>query len=218
MILGSYKKLTVLGVLLLSVVPVLSACSLYEDGHITPNRVQVEKEKFFQEIPVGDLDKNKVAGLAKYYDKHGDGPMALTIVYDPSSRSSTAMAASSEASRIIKDFRKNGVRDIKPGILPVNGRGDELTAIVSFVSYIALAPKDCEVMPGVDDTDIRVEESYKLGCTIDTVLAKQIARPKDLVGRSDSGMSSGRRGANVVDVYRTGEPNGDLGGESASGE
>jgi type IV pilus biogenesis protein CpaD/CtpE len=60
------------------------------------------------------------------------------------------------------------------------------------------------------------DENYRFGCTLDTVVARQV-RPKDLAGRGgDDVMNDGRRNANIVERYRTGEPNKALEGESAS--
>ena len=70
----------------------------------------------------------------------------------------------------------------------------------------------------MESRDVYVDEDYKLGCTIETVFSRQIARPKDLKGRPNTDpTSSGRRASNVVEDYRTGVPNEPMGGESASG-
>lgn len=195
----------------------LSACDLYEEGHLTPNRVQVEEEKFMEKIPVAEFNDATTAGLATHYRRHGDGPIDLSVVYDPSSRTSTAMSASTHASRLVSAFRKQGISNVNANILPVNGHGDEAVALVSYTSYNAMAPKDCTVMSGVDSTDIRIDEEYKLGCTVETVFAKQIARPKDLKGQGSDRTTDGRRSNNVVERYRTGVPNEPLEGESSSG-
>lgn len=201
---------------LLGALPGLGACSMYSEGNISPNRIQVEETKFAEQIPVSDMDSATVAGLARHYDKHGSGPVDLTVTYDPKSSTNTAMTASNEAARIVTAFRKEGVRDVSANILPVKDGGDEGTAVISFTAYNALAPKDCTVMEGLNTTQITVQPDYKLGCTMDTVFARQIARPKDLNGQGAGATSDGRPASNIVEVYRTGAPNEPLEGETAS--
>jgi type IV pilus biogenesis protein CpaD/CtpE len=195
----------------------LSACNMYAEGHLTPNRVQVEEQKFVQEIPTADLDHNYIAGVADRYYTQGDGPFDLVVTYDPRSSSNTAMKASSEMARLSKALTTQGVSDINASILPVNGQGEESQSIISFNSYNALAPKDCNVMEGVESTEVTLDQEYKMGCTVDTVFARQIARPKDLKGQAPSmETSDGRRSSNIIERYRTGTPNEPLEGETAS--
>ena len=205
-------------VLLLIGAQSISACSeLYSETWVSPNRLQVEEKKFTQEIPVGDLDASALAGLADHYDRHGEGPLELTVTYDPKSSSNTAMKASHEASRIVQTLRQNGLHNVHPGILPVHGQGDDSRAMISYISYDALAPKDCPLMEGIENSaDLRADRSYKLGCSVDTLFARQIARPKDLNGQGIDSTSEGRRSSNIVDFYRSGQPNEPLEGETAS--
>lgn len=198
----------------------LSACDLHEEGNITKSRVQVEEKTFVEKIPVGTLSDDYAAALAHQYERYGDGGVDLTVAYDPTSRSNTAMSASTQAARIASVFRKNGVDHVETNILPVNGQGAKALAVITYTSYNALAPKDCGVLPGFEDTNIDFQEDYKLGCTVETAFARQIARPKDLKRSAADTYSDGdgRRASNVVDVYRTGIPSEPLDGESSSGD
>lgn len=204
-------------ILAMSLVLLTGGCSMYSEGHFTPNRIQVEEQKFAEEIPVAALDKDKIAGLARYYSSHGDGTVDLTVTYDPKSRNNTAMKAGDAVARLVAALRKEGLRDVNGTILPVNQQGEESVAIISFLSYNALAPKDCAVMEGYENQELTVTEDYKLGCTVDTVFARQIARPKDLKGQGASGEpTEGRSASNIVDMQRSGAPNEPLEGETAS--
>ena len=72
-------------------------------------------------------------------------------------------------------------------------------------------------MEGFEGQNITVAEEYKLGCTVDTVFARQIARPKDLKGRGISATTTeGRSASNIVDMERSGAPKEALEGETAS--
>ena len=95
-----------------------------------------------------------------------------------------------------------------------------MKALVRYDSYSALPPEDCGPMPGLESTeDVSFDENYRLGCSVDMLTARQIARPKDLLGREQQETTSdGRRGSNIVETYRTGTPNEPLEGESATGK
>lgn len=201
----------------LTALALLSGCSMYQEGTLTENRVQVKEESFAQEIPVSQFDANTVAGMSQHYRKHGDGPVHLTVSYDPHSRTNTAMNASNNMARMVKDFKANGVQNVTADILPVQGQGDDGMVIVSYMSYTASAPKDCGLLPGTEDTKIDQVEEYRMGCTVETMIARQAAHPRDLMGRgSDGAISDGRRAANMGELYRGGLGNKALEGESAS--
>lgn len=198
-------------------VALLSGCSLYQEGTLTESRVQVKEEHFAEEIPVSEFNGNVIAGMSQHYRKHGDGPVHLTVSYDPHSSSNTAMNASNSMARMVKDFKANGVHDVAADILPVQGQGDDGMVIVSYTSYTAAAPDDCTVMPGFEDTKVDQNEEYRIGCTLETMYARQVARPRDLMGRgSDGAISDGRRASNMGEMYRGGLGNKALDGESAS--
>ncbi|MCB9983489.1 MAG: hypothetical protein H6861_07455 [Rhodospirillales bacterium] len=205
---------TILAMIALAMV--LSGC-LSEPTQLNQNRLQVQEETFSDTLPASELSGAAVQGLAKHYDKHGDGPVALTVTYDPKSKSANAMHASDEAARIVNEMRNAGIRDVDANILPVNGSGG-MNAMISYTAYNALAPKDCGAISGFDDLDVKVDEDYRLGCTTETLFARQV-RPKDLKGQGVTDMTTdGRRMSNTVEVYRMGVPNEPLGGESSTGE
>ncbi|HOO81443.1 MAG TPA: CpaD family pilus assembly lipoprotein [Alphaproteobacteria bacterium] len=204
---------TILGMITLAMV--LSGC-LSEPTMLNQNRVQVQEETFTDTLPASELSGSAVQGLARHYDQHGGGPLELTVTYDPKSRSANAMHANDEAARIVKELRAAGVHSVDANILPVNGSGG-MNAMVSYTAYNALAPKDCSTIPGFEDLDVKVDEDYRLGCTTETLFARQVARPKDLKGQGTvDPITDGRRMSNTVAVYRMGVPNEPLDGESAS--
>lgn len=216
---SNYKKYGFLTLVLALSVSV-SGCSrkLYEEGNITTNRVQVEQTKFSETVKSSEFDNGYARALGMHYDATGEGGVNVSVLYDPKSRANTAMHASQHVSRVASLMRDNGIHDLEANILPIQNLGDEAEIMVTFMSYEAHAPKDCETMPGFKDTDIGYREDYAIGCTVETVIARQIARPKDLAGQGSSGVTDGRRAGNVVDRYRTGVPNESLDGESASGD
>ena len=68
----------------------------------------------------------------------------------------------------------------------------------------------------MDFADHNVAEDYRLGCTIETQISRQVARPGDLEGRDTMDNPDGRKTANTVEPYMTGAPNPALTGETAS--
>ncbi len=203
---------------LCGVLILLAACGdMYMPGTLNNNRLQVKEEKFSEATPVAEADERYVSSVAEQYARSGGGGMDISVTYDPASASNTAMQAGGNAARIAAALRKQGVADIKAGVLPVRGQGEESLALVSYDSWAAEAPEDCGTLPGFDSTDIDHKEDYKMGCTVETVFARQIARPKDLAGHAPPDpRTDGRRAANVVEVYRTGAPNEPLEGQTAS--
>lgn len=195
----------------------LSGCTLYQEGTLTENRVKVTEKKFVEEVPLRQFDDNYIAGLSHHYLKHGGGPMTLTVAYDPHSHTNTAMNASQEMARMVRGLNNNGVDDVRADILPVQGRGDEGLVVVSYMAYDASAPDGCTTMPGFENTVVDHDEEYKIGCTLETLYARQVSRPRDLMGRGMEGQTSdGRRAANMGELYRGGLGNKKLDGESAS--
>jgi type IV pilus biogenesis protein CpaD/CtpE len=195
----------------------LPACDMYEEGHLTPHRLQVHEEKFVFDAAVAELDQSYIAALGRDYESRGGGPIELTVTYDPHSRRNSAMRAGETAARLANAFRAEGMKDIRTNILPVLDQGEMARAFVTFAAYTAAPPPGCSVMPGLEDMKVDHDPEYKIGCTVETQLSRQIARPRDLAGQAQNGPETdGRRAGNIVDVYRTGIPNQPLKGETAS--
>jgi type IV pilus biogenesis protein CpaD/CtpE len=91
------------------------------------------------------------------------------------------MRANDEAVRLSQAFRKEGVRDVLTSILPVREQGAESMVVVTYNGYQATAPANCGRMTGFDGPVLEHDPDYKLGCTVETVFARQIANPSDLL-------------------------------------
>lgn len=202
---------------LIALAMIVSGCEQYHPTSVTENRIQVEEEKFTDSVPVSQMNDAAMETLAKHYSKHGDGPLELTVTYDPKATKSGAMHASDEAAKLSKALRLKGVDHVEAGILPVKDAGTEMNVMLAYSAYYAKPPKDCTLIAGLENQGVEVEEDYKLGCTRETLFARQIARPKDLKGQ-ESGLENGdgRRLANSLGYYRDGVPNEPLEGEQAT--
>ncbi len=198
-------------------VALLSGCEMYSESVVSDRRVQVREEKLTEQVATDSLDNDAIAGMIYKYTKSGNGPVDVTVTYDPESKTNTAMRAGDEAARISRIMRKEGAREIVTGILPVRTQGVKSQTIISYSAYQAVAPQNCSMMPGVEEPSIDHNPDYRLGCTVETVFAKQISNPSDLLGDARaSSTTDGRVSTNIVDTYRTGAPNKPLKGQKAS--
>lgn len=201
----------------LAVLLLASACNLSHPSYMTEERIELTQERVSKEYPTASLSGATLQALAKHYSDDGQGEMRVTVLYDPFDETNTAMKASDHVSRLSSDLRKLGVNNLDLKILPVKGNGAISKTLVSYNALQAQAPSGCREMDGVKDNDITLDTDYKLGCGIKAQIAQQVARTKDLLGfdKTDTD-ADGRRAGNVVEVYRMGEGNEPLAGESAS--
>lgn len=182
-------------------------------------RVELHHGKEATRLSTASANEAALADIVSDYRSSGDGPVELTVTYDPKSKTNTAMKAAEEAARIAAFLRRKGANtEISSDILPVAHSGDRSETVITYNSVTAHAPQGCTAMGGLDGAQTGAHEDYKYGCTIETQLSRQIASPKDIKGREglSAGETDGRRLSNIVEDYRTGEPNQPLQGESAS--
>lgn len=197
---------------------VLSACSMDVDTYsVTKQKVELHSESHSIRVATDSLDRAGLMGLADHYSHYGDGPVEITVLYDPASRINTAMNAANEADRIVSLLKRKGVAQVSADTLPIGGQGDVSETLISYDMVTAHAPTECTTSGGLDGKQTVADEDYIHGCNIETALSRQIANPRDLAGREGLGAAgSGRRQANVVEGYKTGIPNSSLDGETAS--
>ena len=197
---------------------VLSACSLHEPTRVTQNQIQAVKGHHEEMVDFRALDENARRHLAQDFEKFGNSPLDIMMTFNPSSRVTTASKARHDLNHLVADLQRHGARNIRADLMPVNDGTDYARVMISYASVSAAAPKDCPALNGLDNREISVDDDYRFGCGRDTIFARQIAKPKHLLGNdNDSGLSEGRRAANTVEAYRTGVPNAALGGESSTG-
>jgi|GEM_PF-2143400 len=196
----------------------VGACSMDTRSAVisTQERVELQRTSKTLRVPVADLDDAALWGIADGYRRAGEGGVFVTVTYDPKSRTNTAMKASGEAGRVTEFLRKKAGASVESNIMPVVQSGQVSELLITYDSYSAYAPQNCKTMGGLEGTETHADEDYRYGCTIESNLARQIANPKDLKGQAGLGATSGRRLSNIVEGYKTGEPNAALNGESAS--
>ncbi len=203
----------VLGLIALCVM--LTGCEMYAPSRVSESRVQIEEKRFSDVMPVATFNDVAVKRLADHHRRHGDGAVEVTVTYD-SSRGS-ALRAADEVGVIRSRLIKAGVEDVLGSILPVKNMGRDMNVMIAYNAINALAPRDCTMMSGFEGHVIEADEDYKLGCTRESLYARQISRAKDLKGRkSNMDLNDGRRITNSIESVRAGETSPSLNGKNAS--
>lgn len=209
---NSIKKIAAVSALIF-----MGACDMYHETYMTPNRIQIEERQFEDTRKVSEASDAYLDAIANNYTAKGVGAVDLTVSYDPFTGKRSADNASAAANKIAERLEERGLRGARVSIKPVTGMGSASDVTIAYTAVNALPPKDCALMDGIESTTSEPDPTYKLGCSVDTFLVEQVARPKDLAGRvSDDTTSDGRRAANMVEMYRGGMGNKPLEGEKAT--
>lgn len=183
--------------------------------YMNPHKIRLVQGREYREVAAADVTSALVGDLARTYASAGGGPLDLVVTYPPTS-AKAAQEARSRADIIARDLRRAGVRDVRTAALPAEGPA---LVTFSFTTYAARAPEECDPMPGVDGLGAELDRDYPMGCAVATAHAKQIAHPADLLGEDKAlPPRHGQRVGQMLEDYRHGVPNQELGGESASGE
>ncbi|MCB1530999.1 MAG: hypothetical protein H6853_04415 [Rhodospirillales bacterium] len=169
------------------------------------SRAELVSQTSMEQVPLSGVDDGYLSSLAAQYDRYGDGPIDLTMTYNPKSKSFTSMKAVSELARINRTLAQKGIVNVKTATMPVEG--EEPVLMVSFDTVHAQAPSDCGEMPALRDHNTsRDINGYRFGCGVETMLARQISRPGDLRGKETTGSADARRATSIVEVHRTVDP------------
>lgn len=207
-------------IVLLSVAAVaLSGCGAkaYKESLVTKERLSIDAKMFSEHMKASDVNAWAVQAIAEKYKRHGEGPLTVTATYVPTSRQYTATDATRATLNIKHMLRQHGVSNVATNILPV-ARGGGAEVLLRFDGLVASAPDGCGPMPGMNGAVTEVG-SYRLGCGVESLIAMQVANPRDLMGRTAyDGHTDGRRQANIIDGYRSGEQQEPLEGMLASEE
>lgn len=193
------KKSLILSLIAIAALP---ACARQSTpSMMNTSRVQVVPETTLGEIPANRITDGYIASLADQYQRYGAAPLQLTLAYDPDDKSYSAMKAFNTLADVKARLRQRGVTNVSAET--VKSDGTEPVLMVSYDSVTAAAPAGCRNMPGFDDglTTEKIGD-YRFGCSVDTLLARQVYRPGDLLGNAASDPIDGRRAANTVEYYR----------------
>ncbi|MCI5061232.1 MAG: CpaD family pilus assembly lipoprotein [Alphaproteobacteria bacterium] len=193
-------------ILILPVLVVLLAgCTQTTPSMMNTSRIESIQGSTIEQIPLADLDEASIAVIAEQHRRYGTGPLDLTMTFDPKSKDFTAMKAIQTTKTIQESLKQKGVPHSSVQTMAVSEGTPSL--IVTYDTVQVQAPSDCAPMPGLTNYDTtRFIEEYKFGCGVETMMAKQIARPKDLTGNAELDTRGGRRESVVTDGYSAGVP------------
>lgn len=207
------KNCVTKSVLILSVLLPLTGCdraemlNMRKPTEVTINRVELHKGMGEAFVAYDQIDFAWINDIARDYSYEGVGSVQLDVSYKPDGKGDSIVAAQ-KASKIADQLRQKGISDINTRVVPLEY--DDTYVRLSYARLEARPPEGCGELPGGDGAVWDVQD-YKLGCSIETRLARQIVRPKDLAGKASRGTGDdGRRQASIVDRYRSGEPVEDL--------
>lgn len=162
---------------------------------------RVVEETTMDQILVENVNEAYLYKVASNHERYGTNTLMLSLSYDPASKTYDAMKAFQDLAKFKESLRKMGVHSVKAEA--VKSSGATPTLMVAYDSVSAQAPEGCRNMPGFDDGMTTPEiGDYRFGCSVDTMLAKQIYRPSDLQGNAMSDAIDGRRAANATEYYR----------------
>jgi len=213
---GRILSLTMSG-LMLAAIPMLSACSMETPTALSQKKVEVLEKSFHSEIETAAVDDAVMERISSSYKDSGRGVVAVMVTYNPAGHDgNTAMKATENAARIARGLGRHGIGQVETEVMPVVDSEKSFTHF-NYSGYVAQAPEDCDVFEDIDDSVKESYRDYRLGCTTEAYVARQIARPADLLGQGGMDDADGRRLGNVIaGGQRSGEPNEPLEGELAS--
>ncbi len=166
---------------------------------VNANRAELVEQSVLDRQELTTVDESYLNVLAEQVRKYGDGPVELTMTYDPSDKDFTAMKAVNTLADLSSRLQKKGVHNLTTQTLPVDGQ--EPALMVAFDTVGVQGPSSCNEMPGMYDYNVTSDVSnYRFGCAIETNIARQIARPADLRGVDHTEHADGRRDTNVIDA------------------
>lgn len=182
----------------------LGGCSMDMPTALSQKPAEVVQETKRIELNASEVDDQVLAGIAQDYLYSGDGPVDLTVTYNPASKTNTAMMASDNVARMAAALKRNKVPVVRTDILPVSGAETSL-ALFRFAGYRAQMPSGCTNFEDIDDKVHENFRAYQLGCSTESYIAQQVARPRDLLGRGDIQEETGaRKHANNIEAYKWG--------------
>jgi len=177
--------------------------SMYESSDVTQRPIVIEETRFVEKMSTNDVDYNYLMNLSDDYDHHGSSPLYAVIAYNPDEKNGK-LEAFNKSSILKGQLAKLGMRDAVVKTMPINGSENEI--VVGYDRLTARGPDNCGKVPGFQ-TETGAYGDYGLGCKVKDMMAKQIAYPSDLEGKTKMSANDADRAASAVDrSVRSGEP------------
>lgn len=195
----------------------LAACSGDGVDVTTPSqmhigKIEVQEQTVTEKLPASHVDLQAVSAVARRIQRGGNKDVSMTAPYLPGAAGAMATTARSYA----KAFAGEGVPRMAVTLVAADAPHAQ-DIIVAYRALKAAASPDCKTLPGENGTeDINGFEGYKYGCSTQSVEAKMVADPADLLGKASVQDNDSRRTGPIIEPYKAGTPNQELKGMNAS--
>ncbi len=202
-------------------VSTLTACEVEVPSHANTSRLELVTNTQQDSYAVSDIHDSQLQSIADHHKRYGQTPVVFTVTYDPAV-SGAGVAAARDGQRFQSGLKSRGVKGAQYETLPVSGQGVNRQVLVQYDQMTAQPPSDCGRIGGFDSNTplapdgARTEADYKLGCSVEALIARQVANPSDLAGKSALGPYDGARAAGQLEDYRKGKEFDELKGETAT--
>ena len=180
--------------------------SMMEDSVVSKRAIELHTNRHIETMDGKEVTSYKLSSLADDYNRHGESPLYIAFGYDPDN-ARAKQTARSRAAIAKGQLGKLGLNNNVVDAIPVNDSNG--SAVIAYDRLTAKGPQNCGVMPGTQGTQTGAYGDYGLGCTVNDMIAQQIATPSDLEGVGGLGeRNDGLRTSNIVNRdVRAGEVN-----------
>lgn len=195
----------------------LSACDASMPSHVQARKIRLQERMVAENLDPMKVNKGHVAAVANRFRQKGRGDMVLTMSYLSGDKKSQA-----RADRVGAAYKKaltaEGVPHVSLVTVPVKSADNAAEAIITYNGLIALPAENCGAVPGHNGAATPNEiNDYPIGCGMQAAIGKMIANPSDLMGKGGTQNNDSRRSGTIIEPYKSGTPNGPMGGFDASG-
>ncbi len=190
----------------------LSACSFDTRTDVTQNKIRLIEHQQDMAVPMSALDAALLGKVADHYRRNGEGPIQFTVTYQGRQPDFSARMAADKVAEITAAFKKHGINEASGTLMRVDGTPSE--TLFRYAYWQAKGPADCPDVFDIYDESAAAFDEYDLGCQNLTFIARQMARPSDLLGKESASDSDGAVLTNQTAIHREGERLGELQGMS----
>jgi len=199
-------------IVLLSASMLASACSpgepwLMEQSYVQPGKMTIAQSRHIVRKPLNTVSDGDLRQAATTFKKSGHGMMYAVIGYDVHN-AAQKNESFARGKSIAQTLRDNGITDDRMVVRSIPVSTAQPIIVIAFDKTEAGAAPGCQPMPSLDGP-IATKESfdYRLGCGVQSVMARQLVDPMDLKGKTQrDNLMDGERVANIVtNDYRIGQ-------------
>jgi type IV pilus biogenesis protein CpaD/CtpE len=177
-----------------------------EQSTVSMRPIELHENRHIETLSARDMTYNHLIALSEDYNRHGDSPLYIVFGYNPDERGAHT-AARNRANIVKGQLGKLDIRNAVVKSTPVVSGSDNV--VIAYDRITASGPSNCGTIPGSNGVTTGSYGNYGIGCTVNDMMAQQVAYPKDLEGVAGLGeRNDGLRASNIVNRdVRAGETN-----------